>query len=78
MQTSGDYVMIGNLGMTELATIRVDFALQLIERTPIGNVNLTTILLSPVDGVYQAVHSRHSVILDGLVPSQTLLACRAR
>lgn len=78
MQTGGDYAMIGNLGMTELATIRVDFALQLIERTPIGNLNLTTILLSPKEGVYQAVHSRHPVILGGLVPSQTLLACRAR
>lgn len=78
MQAGGDYAMIGNLGMTELATLRVDFALQLIERTPIGNLNLTTILLSPEDGVYQAVHSRHSVIFDGLVPSQTLLACRAR
>lgn len=78
MQTDGDYAMIGNLGMTELATIRADFALQLIERTPIGNLNLTTIFLSPKDRVYQAVHSRHSVILGGIVPSQTLLACRAR
>lgn len=78
LQTGGDYAMIGNLGMTELATIRADFALQLIERTPIGNLNLTTILLSPKDGVYQAVHSRHSVIFGGLVPSQTLLTCRAR
>ena len=78
MQTSGDYAMIGNLGMTELATVRVGFALQLIEKTPIGGMNLTTILLSPENGVYQAVHSRHSVIFGELVPSQTLLTCRAR
>lgn len=77
-QTNGKFAMIGNLGLSELITVRGEGFVQLIEQSPVGNMNLTTIVLPPRDGVYRAVHSRHSVILGDLVPSQTLLACRAR
>jgi hypothetical protein len=74
----GQFYMIGPLGMTNLVTHVGDNHVHFIEVTAVGNMNLTTIMTIPENGKYPAVHSRHPVIWDKLVPSQYLLSCVAR
>jgi hypothetical protein len=75
---NGDYVMIGNLGSTELATVHGNGFVQFIERTPLGTMNLTTILTQPNGAIYKGVPSRHTIIVGELAPSQYLLSCQRR
>jgi hypothetical protein len=74
----GQFSMIGPLGMTSLITHAGDNFVHFIEVTGVGNMNVTTIATVPQNGKYSAVHSRHPVIWDKLIPSQYLLSCVAR
>ncbi len=68
---SGNAVMIGNNGFSEQVMVRGRDAITFLERLPTGAVQSTTIADNN-----QAVHSRHSVILSDLVPSQYYGSCR--
>jgi len=57
----GEYVMVGSLGATSLVTMRSEGFVQFVERTPVGNVNLTTILGKPEGGsTMQCTHATAS------------------
>lgn len=77
-KTDGDYTMVGNLGTTDLVTMRGNGFVQLLERTPAGTLNLTTIMTEPEGGRFRAIHSRHPIIFGQLVPSQYVLSCVPR
>lgn len=74
----GRFAMIGNLGLSPLVTTVSKSSIHLIESPPLGGMNATTIELPGNKGEFNAVHSRHAMILGSLVPSQYLLKCRSR
>ena len=57
--------VLGNQGSEEVKLLETSEQLVFIELTATGNIMTTTI-----DSKLQTVHSRHSVLFDGLVPSQ--------
>ncbi len=62
--------IVGNAGMSPLTPLVGADSLAFVEVTPSGSVMMTTI---GADGV--AVHSRHSVVVGSLVPSQHYGTC---
>ncbi|MDZ7629143.1 MAG: hypothetical protein U5J99_12160 [Parvularculaceae bacterium] len=72
------WTMVGNLGSSSIAAVDGIEAVALIEKTPWGNLNITSIEKRSSDGVFRAVHSRHSIALGQFIPSQFLLNCRGR
>jgi len=62
--------MKGNVGVAEVTPSAQLGGVSFIEKTPAGNIMLTTI-----DNNGNAVHSRHTVIFGELVPSQSYGKC---
>jgi hypothetical protein len=77
-QSEDEWIMVGNLGSVPVVAIPKNTAVYLVETTPAGAINLTQISTASDDGVFAAVHSRHTVILGALAPSQYLLSCTGR
>jgi len=72
---AGTARMIGNAGAGDIAVILTLDHLSFVETTVSGNINLTTVYVSP--GELRAVHSRHISDLDGLpLLSQYYGTCR--
>jgi len=71
---SGKTYMNGSSGSTEVMTLsREDGGINFIEVTSTGNVMVTTVL-----GGGASVHSRNSVIVGELIPSQYYGNCKVK
>ena len=77
-QSADEWIMVGNLGTVPILAIQGSGVVHLFETTPTGAINVTQISTRSTAGGYPAVHSRHTVILGELVPSQYLLRCQER
>ena len=68
---------IGNIGATDVVALITATGLTLIEETPTGNYQFTTVFASYADGTkdFIAVHSRHADLL-GPLPSQFHGTCK--
>ena len=70
--------MIGNAGVENVQVIRGDGSIHILERTPTGNLNITTIF-GPIQknpNEFPVVHSRHINIMGGPFPSQYVGLCK--
>jgi hypothetical protein len=70
--------LIGNGGASDVHTFRGDGAINILERTGTGNMNLTTIFISKnpaFKGKFPVVQSRHVNLPNGPVISQHLGLC---
>lgn len=72
------WAMVGNLGVGYIDAIDGVESVTLIEKTPWGTLNVTAIGKRARNGVYKAVHSRHTIPDGNFAPSQYLLDCNAR
>ncbi|MCC7131794.1 MAG: hypothetical protein IT352_04070 [Gemmatimonadales bacterium] len=83
---AGSARMIGNAGATDLVLVRGVDVLSFIERTPAGNLMVTSIFFVPQavrkragrelpEGSFEAVHSRHFSLITPF-PSQRYGHCR--
>ena len=68
---TGEAVMIGNLGIEKMERVVGTGGTTFVERLSTGAVQSTTI-----DSDGDAVHSRHTMILGELVPSQYYGTCK--
>ncbi len=70
--------MIGNAGATDVGVINGDNSIHIIEQTPSGNMNITTIFNPPIKNSsnYPVVHSRHVNIFDEPMTSQYVGLCK--
>lgn len=69
--------MTGNAATVEVYILEAQSRIDLLEITPTGNKMLTT--LSPTaEGKWLGVHSRHSIILRDMLPSQYVGECEKR
>ena len=69
--------LIGNAGAEDLVMVIGDSSISLIERVPVGAVNLTTVYAWPDKrGRFKSVHSRHTAI-GGPSPSQNYGYCQS-
>ena len=68
---SEDAYIVGSAGLAKLAHIQGVFGRSFIEFTETGNVMVTTIV---EDG--EAVHSRNTILLGDLIPSQYYGECK--
>ena len=67
-----DAYLVGSEGLAKLAHIRGVFGQSFIEFSETGNVMVTTINESG-----EAVHSRNTIILGDLIPSQNYGECKS-
>ena len=74
LETGSSYV-VGNIGATEveLRFVGEDGGVVFLETAPLGSIQVTAI-----DSYGNAVHSRHTMMLGELVPSQYYGHCIAR
>ncbi|MBL6948935.1 MAG: hypothetical protein ISR51_09705 [Rhodospirillales bacterium] len=70
---SGKGMLIGNNGFSKVFVVNGPYAVTFLERLETGVVQSTTITQNGL-----AVHSRHSVILKELVPSQYYGNCKIK
>jgi|ETNmetMinimDraft_13_1059891.scaffolds.fasta_scaffold252937_1 hypothetical protein len=70
--TTGKAVIIGNNGLETVAVVREARAITFLEALASGAVQSTTIVLDTME----TVHSRHSILLSDLVPSQYYGQCK--
>jgi hypothetical protein len=70
--------MIGNAGSSNVSVIQGNRSIHVLEATPTGNLNLTTIFLTEnkTREGYPVVHSRHLRLSSGPFPSQHVGSCR--
>jgi len=73
-----EWIMVGNSGTVPVVSMPGPGVIQFLEQTSFGTINYTQISLTPKDGSYSAVHSRHPVLIDTMFPSQWLLSCTGR
>lgn len=69
---TGDAMMVGNNGMTKVHLIKGSKSVTFLEPLESGSVQTTTV----VTKTGEAVHSRHTVLTNELVPSQYYGVCR--
>lgn len=62
--------MLGNLGSVEVLEVKSDGQISFIQQTDTGNIMTTTITSD-----MKSVHSRNSVMLGKLIPSQYYGEC---
>lgn len=68
---------VGNVGSADLEVVRGYEALHFFERTPSGNLHVTTIFAASAGADrLKAMHSRHALILGDPLPSQAYGYCR--
>jgi hypothetical protein len=69
---------IGNIGITDVVIIPTVAGITFIEQPELGNLNITTVFFSCVNGTenYKAVHSRHVDIFSIPIPSQQYGICK--
>ena len=74
---NGNGRLVANNGGADVLVRRGQFTINIFEFTPVGNVNVTTMLTRDVvhGGKVQVVHSRHVANLPGLLPSQRVGTC---
>jgi hypothetical protein len=70
---NGDYYLKGSEGIGKITFIKSIEGFNFIEKTGSGNIMLTTI-----DAEGHSVHSRHTIILGKIVPSQYYGSCQIR
>ena len=63
--------LLGNAGTEEVSMISGEYGMTFVEITGVGNVMTTTVLPNG-----ESVHSRNSVILGDLIPSQYYGTCQ--
>jgi hypothetical protein len=71
--------LIGNVGVAQVQAIEGSDSIHLIETTPFGNINITTIFFtekSKLNGRYPVVHSRHMKSSSGPLPQQYIGLCK--
>ena len=70
--------MIGNSGSETVQVLKGDGSTHIVERTPSGNMNTTTIFNSTQKNsdLYPVVHSRHINLMGGPFPSQYVGLCK--
>ena len=68
---SNDAFMVGNNGLSQVMPVSNKDGITFVEVTNTGNVMTTTI--NTTDG--ESVHSRNSIIVGGLVPTQYYGTC---
>jgi hypothetical protein len=68
--------IIGNAGSEDLVLVAGDAVLHLLERTPSGNLNVTSVFAVRVSGKFKAVHSRHVFLGGQPLPSQAYGFCQ--
>lgn len=68
---NGEFLSVGNNGISEVAYISNESGFTLIEVSETGNVMVTAI-----SNDFASVHSRHSMISGRLLPSQYYGICR--
>jgi hypothetical protein len=73
-----EWMMTGNAGSVSVVAVSGPGVIHFLESTPFGTINLTQISTSENGGIYKAVHSRHTVLVSQMAPSQYLLSCRTR
>ena len=72
----GNAQLVGNLGASPLIVIRGSDGISFIERTPSGNMNVTTVYTTKIKaGGFAAVHSRHVGSPGDPMISQYLGSC---
>lgn len=71
--------MIGNAGSSTVVVSRAAGQIQFAERTPIGNVTMTSVFATVSGKAMPAVHSRHILVAPGdVVISQYAGICEPR
>lgn len=70
--------MIGNSGSENVQVLNGDGSIHIVERTPSGNMNVTTIFSPPQKNPtqYPLVHSRHLNFIGGPLVSQFVGLCK--
>ena len=70
--------MIGNSGSETVQVLRGDGSFHIVERTPSGNMNTTTIFnpTQKYSDLYPVVHSRNMNLMSGPFPSQYVGLCK--
>ncbi|QWE06384.1 hypothetical protein [Polynucleobacter sp. JS-JIR-5-A7] len=70
--------MIGNSGSETVQVLKGDSSTHIVERTPSGNMNITTIFnpTQKYSDLYPVVHSRHINLMSGPFPSQYVGLCK--
>jgi hypothetical protein len=76
--TAGKAQIVGNAGAANVAMVVGEATATFIERTPMGNINTTTIYLKLEGTRFPAVESRHVGDAFGLMLSQNYGYCEAR
>jgi hypothetical protein len=75
--SQGKARIIGNAGLEDLVTIVGNGVLHFVERTPSGNLNVTSVFATRLKAhKFKAVHSRHVFIAGGPLPSQAYGYCQ--
>ena len=72
---SGQSFIKGNNGMAEVMNIPGSDGVSFIEIIGSGAVQTTTVVFLPESQFGSAVHSRHTLMMSGLVPSQNYGYC---
>ena len=78
-KTKGTARLIGNVGVAQVQAIEGNESIHLIETTPFGNMNITTIFFtekSKLNGRHPVVHSRHMKSSSGPLPQQYIGLCK--
>ena len=71
--------LIGNVGVAQVQAIEGNESIHLIETTPFGNINITTIFFTEKNksnGRHPVVHSRHMKSSSGPLPQQYIGLCK--
>ena len=70
--------MIGNSGSENVQVISGDGSVHIVERTPSGNMTITTVYTTPQKNPneFPVVHSRHMNLMSGPFPSQYVGLCK--
>ncbi|BDW12062.1 hypothetical protein PSHI8_21460 [Polynucleobacter sp. SHI8] len=69
---------IGNLGSEDVQVLKGEQSFHIFERTPSGNLNITTIFYptQKFSDMFPVVHSRHINLVSGPFPSQYVGLCK--
>jgi len=74
---AGKARIIGNQGARDVIALATPTGITFIEKTPAGNINVTTVFAKYNDGSgdFTFVHSRHLMLIEGPLPSQYYGVC---
>jgi hypothetical protein len=74
--TQGTAQLVGNVGASNVSLIDGAAGISFVEVTPTGNITLTTVYTTEVNGRFVAVHSRHMGAADRPMVSQIFGSCQ--